>query len=350
MKSVILEPCGAQEYPICRIPGIVCTQKGTLLCCYECRSGPDDWAVSEIGVRRSTDGGVTWSERSFPPLGSGRTVMNNPIFIADGELVHLLFCRNYRKCFYCVSSDDGLSWSKPQEITYAPNSLLDKYNWTVAAIGPGHGIRLNNGRLLAPVWLARNAESIFKHVPSVVTTLYSDDRGVTWHCGEIIFSEEELVDPSESCLVETDDGVKIFFRHTTKTRLRKTAVSADGISGWHDFAYERELPDPCCAAGLVGFGGRIWFSNCASRTARNNLTVRESRDGGKSWPYRLLISKTAGYSDICYDASRDQLTVFHENIFVRESGARVFQLEAVCLSPSELNFDAPEHPAETGNL
>ena len=124
MKQIILETYGTHKYPFCRIPGIVCTQNGTLLCCYECRSGPSDWAVSEIGIRRSTDGGETWSERLFSSLGGDRTVMNNPIFIVDGELIHLLFCKNYRDCFHCVSCDDGLSWRGLQEITYAPKELL----------------------------------------------------------------------------------------------------------------------------------------------------------------------------------------------------------------------------------
>ena len=335
MEQIILETNRTQEYPFCRIPGIVCTQNGTLLCCYECRSGPSDWAVSEIGVRRSTDGGKTWSERIFPLLGGGRTVMNNPIFIADGKLIHLLFCKNYRYCFHCVSHDDGLSWSEPQEITYAPKALLDKYNWTVIAVGPGHGIRLNSGRLLVPMWMTRNTESIFHHFPSVVTTLYSDDHGATWECGEIIFSGEELINPNESCLVEIDDGVKIFFRHSSNTRLRKTALSADGISGWHYFVYENTLPDPRCAAGLVGFDGTIWFTNCASQTERKYLTVRESIDGGVSWPRELLLSEIAGYSDVCYDASRDQLVVFHE-IIPAGKDETVFQLAVVRLSPSEL--------------
>lgn len=38
---------------------------------------------------------------------------------------------------------------------------------------------------------------IHAHVPSVVSTLYSKDRGATWHIGEIIKgSEEGVVNPN----------------------------------------------------------------------------------------------------------------------------------------------------------
>ena len=43
------------EYAVCRIPGLVRTESGTLLCYYECRSDLSDWARIDIKIRRSTD-------------------------------------------------------------------------------------------------------------------------------------------------------------------------------------------------------------------------------------------------------------------------------------------------------
>ena len=46
------------------------------------------------------------------------TFDNNPIAIADRDgPVHFLYCVEYMRCFYMRSEDDGVSWSKPTEIT-----------------------------------------------------------------------------------------------------------------------------------------------------------------------------------------------------------------------------------------
>ena len=336
MTTTVMEHSGG-SYARCRIPGIVCTDRGTLLCCYECRYGESDWSAIDIGMRRSVDGGKSWSERTILRSSGGRYTLNNPIFLPDGERLHLLYHRNYSQCFHCVSLDDGLSWSDPRDITCAQEGLLDRYCWTVIAAGPGHGIRLRSGRLLAPVWMAGDSSNIFSHRPSVVATLYSDDRGESWQCGQIIPGGPSLVNPNESCLAElSGGGVKIFMRHETDDRLRRTAVSPDGISGWSEPVQEPALPDPVCAAGLVGYGEQLWFSNCASRTARKNLTLRESPDGGVTWPRRLLVSRDAGYSDLCYSPRQNRIFVFYEADAAGEEGRRDFQLAVASVDPSEL--------------
>lgn len=340
MTTTVLEHSGG-GYALFRIPGIVCTETGVLLCCYECRYGESDWSAIDIGMRRSVDGGKSWSERVILRSSGGRYTLNNPIFIPDGERVHLLYHRNYSQCFHSVSLDEGLSWSEPREITYAQEGLLDRYNWTVIAAGPGHGIRLRSGRLLAPVWMASDSKNIFSHRPSAVATLYSDDRGVTWKCGQILPTAPTLVNPNESCLAELPEGgVKILMRHETACRLRASAVSPDGVSGWSEPAFVPGLPDPVCAAGLAGDGGRLWFSNCASQTARENLTLRESLDGGVSWPRRLLLSRAAGYSDLCYAPRWDRLFVFYE-AEIHEAGRRELRLAVAAVAPAELERPSP---------
>ena len=48
-----------------------------------------------------------------------------------------------------ASDDDGASWSEPVEIT---ESAKDPF-YTYVGTGPGHGIRLQSGRLLFPSWI-----------------------------------------------------------------------------------------------------------------------------------------------------------------------------------------------------
>jgi sialidase-1 len=102
---------------------------------------------------------------------------NNPVLIADKDgTVHMLFCLEYERCFYQRSEDDGLTWSKPTEITSAFAAFKKDYDWKVLATGPNHSIQLKNGRLVVPVWLSTGTGGN-AHRPSVTATIYSDDQG-----------------------------------------------------------------------------------------------------------------------------------------------------------------------------
>jgi hypothetical protein len=111
----------------------------------------------------------------------------------------------YARCFYRASRDDGLSWSKPQEITPALLEFQPRYPWRVCAVGPGHGIQLSSGRLLVPIWLSAGTGA-HAHRPSAAATIYSDDDGLSWHAGEIILEDGPVfANPSETALVEERD-------------------------------------------------------------------------------------------------------------------------------------------------
>lgn len=78
------------------------------------------------------------------------------------------------------STDDGLTWSKPVEITATFDTFKKHYDWK-----PGHACSVtathfNNGRLVVPVWLS-TGEGGNAHRPSVTATIYSDDQGKSWY-------------------------------------------------------------------------------------------------------------------------------------------------------------------------
>ena len=90
------------EYAHCRIPGLIVSQKGTLLGCYECRRYSSDWADIDLKIIRSEDGGESWETALL--IKSGGNTMNNPVLIADGDTIHFLYCENYVRLFYCKST------------------------------------------------------------------------------------------------------------------------------------------------------------------------------------------------------------------------------------------------------
>ena len=300
MQSVNIETYQENGYKIYRVPSILCTPRGTVIVCYECRYG-GDWSAMDLVIRRSTDGGRTWSDRIMIGEGHGIDAVHNGILFADGERTHLVYHRNYRHAYHVTSMDDGVTWSAPQEITYAYDKLRARYPWTVIAAGPGSGLTTSGGRMIIPVWVSSNRELITSHHPSVVTTLYSDDHGQTWDTGEILWDAPDFVDPNESLIAELSDGrYMLNCRHETGTGVRKVGYSPDGISGWGGFYFDPAMKDPVCAAGMTQHGHTLWFVNCRCERSegRRNLTLRRSTDDGQSWSSGLVISETGGYSDI----------------------------------------------------
>ncbi|MBR6767007.1 MAG: exo-alpha-sialidase [Clostridia bacterium] len=319
IHTASIERSGKNGYASYRIPGITATASGALIACYEARSSNSDWSVIDLYAKRSTDGGRTWQPRQLLFSGQGKNTTNNPVMIADGDRIHLLFLENYKRLFHSVSTDDGLSWSEPAEITDALDSCRDEWPWTCAATGPGHGLRLSTGRLIVPMWLASNPSSITAHGPSKIATLYSDDRGKSWQLSEV-FEPSGSRSPNETCLAELSDGrvllnirsVKPEGSDITTPHFRYMAVSKDGAGSWETWR-ETQLSDPACAAGMCSTPKGILFTHCSSHIARYDLTLRLSEDDGKTWTDSLMYHPYGGYSDCIFNPATSTAFVIYES-------------------------------------
>ncbi|WP_248929642.1 LamG-like jellyroll fold domain-containing protein [Paenibacillus hamazuiensis] len=306
---------GEGGYPVVRIPGLVVTRKGTLIAYAEARNSASDWAKIDLVVKRSADGGRTWGPlqvvvKNAP---SENITYNNPLMIAeqDGDVVHFLYCKNYHEMFYAASTDEGQTWSAPVNITQTTMNRFREdgqqpkpFPWKVIAAGPGHGIELRSGRLLAPVWLANGATDT-SHSPSVVATVYSDDHGQSWQAGEIVYDTPEVRSPGETTAVELQDGsVMLNMRNSAKRRA--VTVSATGIDGWSVPTLDETLIDPgnFGSSARYSFGrgkghNRILFINANDPADRQNITLRMSEDDGKTWAYGKSVQPGQGaYSEV----------------------------------------------------
>ncbi len=315
-EQVLYDAVADAKYVTFRIPGIVVTSKGVVVTYCEAREGYSDWAKIDVYMKRSLDGGEKWEERRLLYSGESDTV-NNPIMIAENnsEIIHFLYNTNYRRAFYRKSTDAGKTWSKTMEITNVFGKFNKTYPWKVIAFGPGHGIQMNNGRLIAPVWLSPGGGRDGHH-PQHVATLYSDDGGKIWRAGEMVSG---IKDPGmgEPVAVELSDGSVMLNMRNEIFDLdrvyRAYAISPNGISGWSAPQQDRGLPDAVCFGSLHRYDGNtILFSNIHYDLktgirltffkvwgAREPLGIRVSFDDGKTWPVaRIYQSHEAGYSDI----------------------------------------------------
>jgi len=329
LNQVRLWYAGEDGYDTYRIPGIVVTAEGTVLAYAVARRNlaDGDWSDTDIMLRRSTDGGKHW-DKSHHIAGNSHGVTDNPVAIASHEkgVVHFLYQHDYANIYYMKSTDDGASFSAPEDITASLTDLRSQFNWNVVALGPGHAIELKSGRLLVPVWLAAGevqANGRRQHGPSGITTIYSDDHGTTWKHGDIIaVNAPEMKNPNELQVIQLADGSVMANIRTGDTKLlRAVAQSPDGISHWTKPVFDSHLYDPVCAAGITRYDDRhILFTNPDSSTMprkkngeglRQNLVVRMSEDEGKTWPLaRLLVQGPTGYSDIAVDRNKQIFDIY----------------------------------------
>jgi sialidase-1 len=328
---------GEAGYALYRIPGIVVTSKGTILAYCEARKNSrSDWGEIDLLLRRGTENGTHWgaphklAEPKVPitrnpvavaqKLGRpGEITLNNPVAIADQKtgVVHFLYCAEYNRCFYLRSTDDGVTFSDPKEITSTFDQFRPEYGWKVIATGPGHGIQLANGRLLVPIWMSTGTGG-HAHRPSAVSIIYSDDAGETWKRGDLVCNHPEpLSNPSETAAAQLRDSrVMLNIRSESKAHRRAVSFSKDGATGWTPLTFQDDLPEPICMGSLVALSNaELLFANPDSVSrARTNLTVYLSRDQGRSWPIKKSLEPgPSAYSDLAVTSDGSPLCLYENN-------------------------------------
>ncbi len=283
---------GQDGYHTYRIPSALTTSKGTVLAfCEGRKSGQHDSGDIDLVLRRSTDGGITWGPLQVVWDDAANTCGNPcPVIDRDTGAIWMLMTHNLgkdpeskiidrtaegtRTVWVSKSEDDGLTWTKPVDLT----KDVKKAEWTWVATGPGVGIQTKKGRLLIP---CDHVEAGTKKGGSHV--IWSDDHGATWTLGGTISGGT-----NECQVVERADGSLLMNLRNYKTpsRERATSSSTDGGATWSALSHDAALVEPICQGSMVrlpGEASRILFSNPADRKSRIRMTVRLSRDEGATW-------------------------------------------------------------------
>lgn len=302
---------GYREY---RIPGMVALPDGSLLLSCEARKEDSgDWGDIDILVMRIKEGGrpeqVLRIGRSSEAADGTMRTYHNPVLILDGGQVHLIYHLNYERAFHMVGVQGGRKWLPPEEITDAYRGF--PYEWNVCATGPGHGLRMQNGRLIAPVWLARGKAMADgrrrEHWPSVAGMIYSDDHGKTWKAGAMA---PGMLNGNETSAAQLPDGRVLFnFRNMNADRRRVLGLSEDGGTLSRIWTAEG-LVDPMCFGGMASGRDGVFFVNCVSEDRRENLSVHYTNDGGNTWETLWRVDRQGGYADIA--CGKRALWVFYE--------------------------------------
>lgn len=333
-----------------RIPGLVTTNKGTLIAVYDNRynNSKDLQEDIDVGMSRSTDGGQTWEPmrvimdmdkwggRPEQLNGAGDpcvlydhttgTLWVAGLWMSGGTPDDMLWWSSKPgispeetgQFMLTRSTDDGLTWSEPINIT----QQIKDPEWQLLLQGPGRGITLADGTLVFPAQFKTDTGKKAidgGQFTSHSTIVYSKDGGTTWHIGagaKPNTTEAQVVQlPDGSLMLNMrDDRNRIVKDHTNG---RAVAVSSDLGKTWSIHPSSNSaLPEPNCMASLIAAGVEIngtkhqvlFFSNPTNRELRTDMTIKASLDNGNTWAeeYWTELNELPGFGYSC-------LTMVDEN-------------------------------------
>lgn len=308
---------GTEGYTRFRIPALVETQSGVILAFCEARKGTgSDFDDMDLALRRSLDKGLTWQpmqilwDRGTNSVGPFSPVVDRE----SGDVILLVGIKQEDSIHVMRSSDDGVTWTAPVDIT---SSVARPPNTTKRYVpGPGHGIQLPDGRLVFP---ARGDGSSY--------IIYSDDHGATWGHGQRVWENDGM---NECMAVGTiNGGIYMAMRNRLGLNRRAYAWSDDFGETWSEVRWDPMLKSPVCQASIIQYSdeetedkNRILFANPAIEQKnpptytyrdREDLTVRISYDGCKTWhPGKLLQGGKVAYSDLVI-LNDSTIGCFYEN-------------------------------------
>ena len=328
---------GKEGYACYRCPTLVVSAKGTVLAFCEGRvNSHKDEDDMDVVLKRSTDGGRTWGPlQVLANDGRNPCKCQCPVVLPSGRILLVWLWnkwilsekdRTTREVFVMHSDDDGVTWSKPRNITrsvYQPD-------WKWYGTGPCHAIVKRSdphkGRIIVP------ARHNTKRTHMVSHLIYSDDGGETWHIGGSVPRPQT----TEGTVVELSNGdLMLNSRNQNDGEThRVVSISKDGGATFSEVWLEKALVEPRgCQASLLFHSlnpatgkGNILFSNPANATVRSDGTLKLSEDDGRTWTksYRYARKPApdfTGYSDIAV-LPGGSVGILHERGDLRERDSK----------------------------
>lgn len=323
-KQVDVFVSGQEGYHTFRIPALLKTLDGTLLAfCEGRKTGRGDHGDLDLVMKRSEDGGQTWSELIliYEEGGDAKVTIGNPCPVQDEQTgtIWLPLCRDNDDVLMMHSDDDGRTWSEPEDIT----AQVKLPNWGWYATGPGVGIQLKSGRHVGRLVIpCDHNEKVDGKRTKFSHCFFSDDDGASWQLGDSVAPHTD-----ECQVVEVGNRLVINMRNYWgkdggKPKLgnkRAIAYSDDGGQTWSEVEFDETLIEPICQASLIKgipessrSGSPYVFSNPASKNKRSNMTIRVSDGTTRNWQTaKSIYEGSAAYSSLAM-LSKDRIGCLYE--------------------------------------
>jgi sialidase-1 len=351
-QEVTVFRSGDDGYASYRIPAIVKNKTGELIAFAEGRvDHAGDYGNVDIVYKISKDGGKTWSAlqvaADYEKLQAGNAApvvdLLDPAYPKGRIFLFYNTGNNHegeirkgnglREAWYITSADGAKTWSEPVNITtqvHRPKQpqVNSAYNfnedWRAYANTPGHAMQFDAGTYKGRLYIPANhsagdvkpaGKDYFAHA------YYSDDHGKTFKIADKITFEGG----NETMAAQISDTELYMNTRNQQGNVRNRIVSysSDGGATWDTTFYDSNLPDPVNQGATLSWkNGKNYIlavSNAADERHRDNLTLRLSRDKGKTWYFNHVIAKApegyegsySAYSDIVL-IKKDRIGVLYE--------------------------------------
>lgn len=333
-----------------RIPGLIRTKDGTLIAVYDARyqNSRDLQGDIDICCQRSTDGGKSWGpvikvldmgcfgnltqkyngvsdasilcNKNTGQIIVAATWMHGVIEKQSGKWVENLNedstvwnhqwakngtlpgfdLKHSSQLILSKSLDDGITWSKPENIT----TQVKNPNWSLQTIAPGNGIIMSDGTLVFP---AQGRDETGRPYSNII---FSKDNGITWKA-----SNPASYNTTECAVVERLNGDLMLnirdnanYKDYSDHNGRRVCISSDMGKTWSEHkTSHKDLIEPVCMGSLYRHTyinkkkSILLFCNPDSKVSRTHITIKSSNDDGETWKGKKILLdelRGAGYSCI----------------------------------------------------
>lgn len=223
----------------------------TILCVY-----PKGHGKGAIVYKRSTDGGLTWSDRLSTPesWATSREVPTLHRVIGPDGKKRIIMWSGLYPARLAVTEDDGATWSQLKPVGEWGGIVVMGF---VEPLKNGQGSYMamfhDDGRFFAKDGKQTGVFKLYK--------TFSKDGGLTWSFPEVVFQSKEIYLCEPGC-IRSPDGKKlaVLLRENARKKNSHIIVSDDEGRTWTE---PRELPLALTGdrhTGKYGPDGRLFIS------------------------------------------------------------------------------------------